>query len=66
MRHVVKTIALLALALFCFAPTSRPQAVAQDSNVIAVLLGKPIMASAINDLTGMILVSHLEQFAMET
>jgi len=65
MRHLIKTVALLALALSCFAQTSRPQPVAKDTNIIAVVLGKQIIASETNELTGIILGSLMEQFAKE-
>ena len=65
MRHLVKTVAMLALALSCSAQTSRPQPVATDTNIIAVVLGKQISASETNELTGIIFGSLIEQFTKE-
>lgn len=67
-RHpqlLVETVAALALTLTCFAQTNRPQPVARDTNVIAVVLGRPITASETNELRGIVLVSLLEKFAKE-
>lgn len=61
----IKAVSLLALALACVAQTTGAQPLAKGSNVVAVVLGKQVVASDTNELTGLILGPLLEQFASE-
>lgn len=56
---------ILVAAVLSAVPSIIAQRAAKDTNVIAVVLGKQIIASETNELTGIILGSLTEQFAIE-
>ena len=65
MTHSVTAVAIGALIVSGFAQTARAQPVAADTNVIAIVLGKQIIASESKQLSGLIVGPLLEQFARE-
>ena len=65
MTHSVTAVAIGALIVSGFAQTARAQPVAADTNVIAIVLGKRIIASESKQLSGLIVGPLLEQFARE-
>lgn len=65
MRRTLATVVIAVLSVSCSAGVDAPKAEATDTNVIAMVLGKKIVASEKDKLNGLIFGALLRQFATE-
>ncbi len=65
MRSMLATFVIVVLAGQCLAQTDRPKVAAADSNVIAIVLEKPITGNEKDKLNGLILGALLERYARD-
>jgi len=65
MRSAIATVVIAVLTVSCFAQADAPRAEATDTNFIATVLGKKIVASEKDKLNGLIFGALLQQFATE-
>jgi hypothetical protein len=65
MRRILATVVIAVLTISCFAEADTPKAEAMDTNVIATVLGKKIVAREKDKLNGLIFGALFQQFAME-
>ena len=65
MRRGIVTVVIAVLTVSCFAQADAPKAEATDTNFIATVLGKKIVASEKDKLNGLIFGALLQQFTTE-